>query len=293
MGFPIQMPEGDSIYRAARTLHRALAGRTVTRFESVFPRLNRIDEDAPLRGQTIEAVEARGKHLLIRFSGGLVLRTHMRMHGSWHIYRPGERWQRPRHDMRIVIETGVIDAVAFSVPVAEFADDAELARTPVLRDLGPDPLAAGFDAAEAANRIAARAGMDIADALLDQSAIAGIGNVYKSETLFAARVHPFSKVGDLTRDSIVKLVETAAKFMRANAGETAPAGITTYSGLRTTTGRADPSARLWVYGRAGKPCRRCGSPIQRRAQGPHARSTYWCERCQVPNAKRQVPNPKE
>ena len=274
------MPEGDSIYRAARTLHRALAGRTVTRFESVFPRLNRIDDDAPLRGRTIEGVEARGKHLLIRFSGDLVLRTHMRMNGSWHIYRPGERWQRPHHDMRIVIETGVIDAVAFNVPVAEFAQEADLEREPSLRDLGPDPLAEGFDAAEAVNRIAARGDMDIADALLDQTAIAGIGNIYKSEALFAARVHPFSKVGDLTRDTIAKLVETAARLMRANVGENASGGIVTYSGLRTTTGRADPSARLWVYGRAGKPCRRCGSPIQRRKQGPFARSTYWCERCQ-------------
>src|SRR5689334_4761386 len=126
------MPEGDSIFRAARTLHRALAGRTVTRFDSVFPRLTRVDTDHPLRGRTIDLVEARGKHLLIWFSGDLVLRTHMRMHGSWHIYRPGERWQRPRHDMRIVIETGGIDAIAFNVPVAEFATAATLARTPVI-----------------------------------------------------------------------------------------------------------------------------------------------------------------
>src|SRR6187549_3423505 len=114
------MPEGDSIYRAARTLHRALAGRTITRFQSVFPQLNRVDDDAPLRGRTIEGVEARGKHLLFRFSGDLVLRTHMRMNGSWHIYRLGERWQRPRADMRIVVATAAYEAVAFTVPVAEF-----------------------------------------------------------------------------------------------------------------------------------------------------------------------------
>src|SRR4029434_2523340 len=110
------MPEGDTILTAARALHRALAGRTVTRFESVFPRLTRIDHDAPLRGRTIDGVEARGKHLLIRFSGDLVLRTHMRMHGSWHIYRPGERWQRPHHQMRIVIETAGMHAIGFHVP---------------------------------------------------------------------------------------------------------------------------------------------------------------------------------
>src|SRR4029453_19105859 len=138
------MPEGDTIFRAARTLHRALAGKTVVRFRTVLTQLERVDIDTPLAGRTIERVEARGKHLLIHFSGDLVLRTHMRMHGSWHIYRPGERWQRPRHQMRIVIETGVIDAVAFDVPVAEFATSAELARTPALRDLGPDVLASDF-----------------------------------------------------------------------------------------------------------------------------------------------------
>src|SRR6187551_1171199 len=154
------MPEGDTIYRAARTLHRALAGRTVTGFESVFPRLTRIDDDRPLRGRTIEQVDARGKHLLITFSGDLVLRTHMRMHGSWHIYRPGERWQRPRHEMRIVLRTEAFEAVAFNVPVAEFASAAELAQTPVIRQLGPDPLSPGFDAAAAIDRIASRDGME-------------------------------------------------------------------------------------------------------------------------------------
>src|SRR5687768_3117464 len=143
------MPEGDSIYRAARTLHSVLAGQPVTRFESVFPQLTRVDHDTPLRGRIVERVEARGKHLLIWFSGDLVLRTHMRMHGSWHIYRPGERWFRPHHEMRILLETAEMHAVAFNVPVAELVTPRELARTPVLRDLGPDLLAADFVASEA------------------------------------------------------------------------------------------------------------------------------------------------
>ena len=274
------MPEGDTIYRAARTLHRALAGRTVSRFESVFPRLTRIDDDRPLTGRTIERVEARGKHLLIWFSGDLVLRTHMRMNGSWHIYRPGERWQRPHHDMRIVIETPEIHAVGFSVPVAEFATERTLGDVPSIRDLGPDPLADGFDAAAAVERIAARPEMEIAEALLDQSAIAGIGNVYKSEVLFMARISPFAPVATLTRDQLAKLVELAATFMRANVND-GTAAIVTYTGFRRTTGRADPGARLWVYGRAGKPCRRCGTAISRRKHGQHARSTYWCAACQT------------
>ena len=276
------MPEGDSIFRAARTLRRALAGRAVTRFESVFPRLSRIDDDTPIRGRTVDRVEARGKHLLIWLSGDLVLRTHMRMHGSWHVYRPGERWMRPHRDMRIVLETREIHAVAFNVPVAEFETAASLARTPALRALGPDLLDDELVPAEAVQRIAERGEMDIADALLDQSALAGIGNIFKSEVLFAGRVNPFLKVRDVSRHDIERLVTIAAKFLRANVADGASGGIATYSGLRRTTGRSDPGARLWVYGRGGKPCRRCGTPVSRMKQGPHARSTYWCARCQPP-----------
>ena len=286
------VPEGDTIFRAARTLNRALAGRVVTRFESVFPARTRVDADTPLRGRTIERVDARGKHLLMWFSGPpavapagakagpLVLRTHMRMRGSWHIYRPGERWQRRRDDMRIVIETADIHAVAFTVPIAELttADDLEDARP--VRDLGPDPLSRDFDATEAARRILARSGMEIADALLDQTAIAGIGNVYKSEILFARRVNPFTKIGNLAAHDVETLVAVAVTLMRANVVEGTPGAIETYRGLRRTTGRHDPGARLWVYGRAGRPCRRCGTPISVRRQGPHARSTYWCAACQ-------------
>jgi endonuclease VIII len=264
------LPEGDTIFRAAQTLHRALAGRTVTRFDTVFPRLERIHVDRPITGRVIERVEARGKHLLIWFSGNLVLRTHMRMNGSWHIYRPGERWQRPRHEMRIVIGTESFEAVGFSVPIAELHTAQEMEREAPMRELGPDPLAPAFDAAEAARRIEALPDVEIADALLDQRAIAGLGNVFKSEVLFAARVHPFARVADLPHDTIEKLVTTAARFMKVSAT----------TGVRRTTGRDDPSARLWVYGRAGQPCRRCGTAISRKKQGPHARSTYWCDRCQ-------------
>jgi endonuclease-8 len=122
--------------------------------------------------------------------------------------------------------------------------------------------------------------VEIADVLLDQTVIAGIGNVYKSEVLFGARINPFGRVAALTRDQLAEIVAVAMRFMRANVGASASGGIVTYAGMRRTTGRADPSARLWVYGRGGQPCRRCGTPISRRKQGPFARSTYWCERCQ-------------
>jgi len=277
------VPEGDSILRAARGLHRALAGRTVSRFDSVFPHLTNPLDDRPLIGQVVDRVDARGKHLLMWFSGGVVLRSHMRMHGSWHLYRLGERWQRPRHEMRIVLETPDIIAVAFNVPVAEFASAETIDRTEPLRDLGPDLLRDDFDPSTAVARIKERSVMEIADALLDQRALAGIGNIYKSESLFASGINPFARVEQLTPDQLGQIVAKAMTFMRANAGDGLSA-MRTYAGLRRTTGRFDPGARFWVYGRAGKPCRRCGTAIRRARQGPYARSTYWCPSCQQSEA---------
>ncbi len=255
------MPEGDTIFRAARTLNRALAGRTVTRFDSVFSQLTRAGGDLRIAGRTVERVDARGKHLLIWFSGDLVLRTHMRMHGSWHIYRPGERWQRPHADMRIVIGTPEFDAVAFSVPVAELTSARDLERNPAVRELGPDILAARFDAAEVVARIQAMAGEAIADALLDQHNVAGIGNIFKSESLFVARVDPFARVGTLPTETVARVVDAARSLMRASATQRPPG--------------------FSVYGRGGRPCRRCGTSIAHRKQGENARVTYWCPRCQA------------
>jgi endonuclease-8 len=272
------MPEGDTIFRAARTLHRALAGRVVTRFETVLPALSRVDEDAPLAGRTVEAVASRGKHLLMSFSGGLLLRTHMRMNGSWHIYRPGERWLRSRRDMRLVIATAEFEAVGFNIPAAEFLSAREAERHEQLRQLGPDLLDDGFDAAEALRRLRARGALPIADALLDQRILAGIGNVYKSEVLFVCRIPPFARVDSLTDGQLAGAIEAARKFLRANvSGRLAP--MTTYGG-RNTMRRGNRDERLWVYGRGGKPCRRCGAPIASRKTGDGARVTYWCPRCQ-------------
>src|SRR5215471_17335390 len=145
------MPEGDTIFRAARTLDQVLAGQTVTRFESVFPALTRVADDRPIVGRMIESVAARGKHLLITFSGDLVLRTHMRMNGSWHLYRSGVRWQRPARDMRVLVVAGV-EAVGFNVPVAELLTARDLARHGQLNALGPDLLDPAFDGAEAMRR---------------------------------------------------------------------------------------------------------------------------------------------
>ena len=273
---PCNVPEGDTIFRAARALDRALAGRHITRFESVFAQLVRIDVDYPIRGRTVERVTSRGKHLLMWLSGDLVLRTHMRMNGSWHIYRPGERWRRPRHEMRILLATDAYEAVAFTVPVAEFGSSAEMERE--LAAVGPDPLDAAFDARDAVERLRARGTLEIADALLDQTAVSGIGNVYKSEILFAGGVNPFTPVSALADATLEKLVALAVKFMRANVTDGTTAAIVTYTGFRRTTNRADPSARLWVYGRAGEPCRRCGTTIRSAVLG--ARASCYCPNCQ-------------
>ena len=276
------MPEGDAIFRAARTLHRALAGSRVTRFESVFPALTRVDADRPLAGRTVESVSARGKHLLMRFSGDLVLRTHMRMNGSWHIYRPGERWQRPARDMRILVATDDFVAVGFSVPVAELLTLRELSRHKELQALGPDLLAADFDGADALQRMRGHPRDAIADALLNQRIIAGIGNVFKSEILFVTGIDPFQPVSALTDEALVRIIAEAKAQLRANVLNRSQT-LSTAVGRRTTRS-LDPRETLWVYGRGGKPCRNCGTPIRAKKTGLDARLTYWCPQCQQPRS---------
>lgn len=274
------MPEGDTIFRAAATLHRTLAGRIVTRFESVFPALTRVAEDRPVVGRTIESVESRGKHLLMFFSGDLVLHTHMRMNGSWHIYPAGARWRRPARDMRIIVATDATEAIGFNIPVAELLTRRDLARHRELASLGPDLLARDFDRAAVVDAIRARRNEAIADVLLNQRVLSGIGNVFKSEILFMARVFPFTPARDLTDGELNAIVDVSVKLLRVNVAERSL--IPTRG--RRTTGRMDPSGGLWVYGRGGKPCRRCGTAIAARKTGVDARLTYWCPSCQRPRA---------
>src|SRR5262245_53743507 len=174
------MPEGDTIFRAARALHGVLAGKTVTRFESAFPALNRIAEDRPIVGRTIVAVESRGKHILMTFSGDLALRTHMKMNGAWHLYHPGEPWQRSVRDMRIVIATADAVAVGFNVPIAELLTGRDEVHHRELSAMGPDLLADPPPSSdEILVRMRATDGVAIADVLLNQRVVAGIGNVFK------------------------------------------------------------------------------------------------------------------
>jgi endonuclease-8 len=273
------MPEGDTIYRAAATLHKALAGHRVVRFESVFPALTRVHDDQPLTTMTVAKVQSVGKHLLMHFSGALVLRTHMRMSGSWHIYRPGERWRRSPRDMRILLATAEFEAVGFNIHVAEFIAEKDLGRNEALSRLGPDVLAREFNRGEALKRLREQATTPIADALLNQRVFAGLGNVFKSEVLFACGINPFVPVASLDGEQLAALVDAGRRLLLANV-VVSSSGLLPDGGSRRTTGRDSPAERVWVYGRARLPCRNCGATIEVRKQGLDARLTYWCPNCQ-------------
>jgi endonuclease-8 len=275
------MPEGDTIFRTARALGRALTGKPVSGFRSTYPLLTRFHDDTPLTGQTVEQVESRGKWLLIYFSGGGTLATHMLMSGSWHIYRPGERWQQPRMNMRIVLENSEYVAVGFRVPVAKMLKPDELARALRIPAPAIDVLSEVFDAVEVEGRLLAHSDEEIGDVLLHQEVMAGVGNVFKSEICFVAGIHPFCKVAALSLEQVRASIAVAQRLVAANVLEDSDDSIVTYGGRkRRTTHEADPTASLWVYGRNGEPCRRCRERVRRRIQGPDARVTFWCARCQ-------------
>jgi len=269
------VPEGDTLYRTAAGLRPYLVGRTVTAAKTGGP--GPVPQVQRVVGREITAVESLGKNLLIRFDNGLVIRTHLRMNGSWHRYRPGERWRRPPSRARLVLEVPGAVAVCFDAPVVEMVEERAEALHPSLSRLGPDILAPDFDAAEALRRLRdpARAGMSIAEALLDQRALAGIGNIYKNEVLWIERVSPFVRVAEVDDATLDRLVATARRLMLANVSASRGPERVTTAGDRSATGP------VYVYGRAGRPCRRCGTPIRSIRQGTDLpRTTYWCPSCQ-------------
>jgi endonuclease-8 len=278
------MPEGDTIYRAARALQKALGCKVVTAFETSMAKLASVNDDTPLVGRTVERVEARGKWCLIFFSGDLILVTHMLMSGTWHIYRTAEKWWQPKNRMRVAITCGDYQAVAFNVPIAEFHTVRSLERNSQVPRLGPDMLADEFSIEAGVQALRQRAASHPSDeigvVLLNQRILAGLGNVYKSEVTFAAGVNPFRQMGTITEREMMVMIEVSRKYMKANVLDGSGTGIVTYMGNRRTTHSMDSSDRLWVYGRQGKECRRCGAEIMMRKQGEQARSTYWCPSCQ-------------
>jgi endonuclease VIII len=260
------MPEGDTILRTARTLTKVLAGAALTGASSPLPQI----AASSLVGLGVSRVEARGKNLLIHFDDARVLYTHMRMTGSWHVYRTGERWQKPERLARVVLENERFVAVCFSAPVVELLSARQVERHPVLAGLGPDVLSPGFDVDEACRRLRERPELSLGEAVMAQAAVAGIGNIYKSETLFLCRADPFARIADTSDPSLRRLLAKARELMSRN---TQGAGRRTRNTLSTE--------RYWVYRRAGRPCRRCAGEIRMRGQGTARRSTYWCPTCQA------------
>jgi len=281
------MPEGDTLFRTAAGLRPHLVGRTITaaRARVPGPRVERVI------GAAVTAVEAQGKNLLVRLDNGLELRTHLRLHGSWHRYRPGEPWRRPAGRAVLVLEVPDTVAVCFDAPVVELLETRTEPLHAPLAGLGPDATADAFDRSEALRRLRdpRRAGLTVAEALLDQRALAGVGNVYKSEVLFVERVDPFARVDDLDDAAVERVVDRARALLLANRSSvarvtTGPAGDGPPRALDPAAGRAR-GGNLWVYGRAGRPCRRCGAIVRARRHGELPRTTYWCPRCQAPGPR--------
>ncbi len=269
------MPEGDTLFRTADGLRPYLLGRRVSAARTGGP--GPVPQVSRIIGREITAVEALGKNLLIRFDNGLEIRSHLRMRGSWHRYRPGEAWRRAPARARLVIEVPGAVAVCFDAPVVELLEQRSEALHPSLGRLGPDLLAREFDGAEALRRLRdpARAETSIAEALVDQRALAGIGNVYKSEVLWMEAVSPLALVGELDDPILARLIATARRLLLANADRAGGAE-------RVTTGTDRRAAGpLYVYGRPGRPCPRCGTGITSLRQGRDLpRTTYWCSTCQ-------------
>jgi endonuclease VIII len=259
------MPEGDTLHRTANGLAPHLVGRVVTaaRVRPGGPQVGRIV------GATVTSVEAVGKNLLIRFDNGLEIRTHLRMTGSWHRYRPGEPWRRSPARARLVLEVPGAVAVCFDAPVVELFETRAEAIHPTIARLGPDLLGPAWtdaDEDEAVRRLRdpARAATTVSAALLDQRALAGIGNIWRNETLFHERIEPWTPLAELDEGAVRRLVVRA----RALLGD--------------SVGRTPGRSPMWVYGRAGRPCRRCGTLVRSAPPGTGIpRTTYWCPACQT------------
>ncbi|HVW82163.1 MAG TPA: DNA-formamidopyrimidine glycosylase family protein [Mycobacteriales bacterium] len=259
------MPEGDTIWRTAKRMHAALAGDVLATTDFRVPKLATAD----LTGRRVLEVVARGKHLLARLEDGITVHSHLEMDGSWRVFDAAERWRGgPAHEIRVVLATQHRSAVGYRIPVIDVVETAKEAE--LVGHLGPDLLDPDFDRDEAVRRLAAASDIAIADALLDQRNLAGIGNVYKSEILFLSGVEPWTAAGRVP--ALPRMVDLARRLLAANKDRD----------QRITTGIRRPGEQTWVYGRGGRPCRRCGTPISRRMQGEPGRErvTYWCRRCQ-------------
>lgn len=259
------MPEGDTVYRAARTLHRALSGHPLVRTDFRVPQLATTD----LTGATVTETASRGKHLLTRFDAGAdrwTLHTHLKMEGSWRVFGAAQRWDRPAHQARVVLATAERQAVGFSLGIVELLPTAD--EESVVGHLGPDLLGPDWDESEALRRLLADPYRPVGQALLDQTNLAGIGNMYVAELCFVSGVHPQSPVGKVS--DLTRMVRRAKQMLDLNKERAS----------QSTTG--DLREPFWVYRRDRQTCRRCGTPIEVNQVGEpgRERATYWCPSCQ-------------
>jgi DNA-formamidopyrimidine glycosylase len=253
------MPEGDVVWYTARRLHEALAGRTLTRSDFRVPRLATVD----LTGDVVTETVSRGKHLLTRTGNGLTVHTHLKMDGDWRV-RPAAEQIRDSHRIRLLLANEDWQAVGYQLGVVELIRTSEESR--VTGHLGPDLLGPDWDGAEAVRRLGAEPDRPIGEALLDQRNLAGIGNVYKAEVLFLRGLSPWQPVGSVA--DLGALADLARRLLETNKERHG----------HITTGSMRRGEEHWVYGRRGRPCRRCGTPI--RKAGQEDRVTYWCPSCQ-------------
>ena len=269
------MPEGDSLFIAAQKLHAALAGQVITRFASPRPELQERD----VEGCRVSLARAHGKHVIIELDDGRALLSHLRMQGRWLVTEKSELprkrleqlTQAPRwddEDTTLILETAASIAVLERAAIIELAPLASIERR--LSGLGPDLLAPDYDPAEALARLRAHPSVTIAEALMLQSVVAGIGNVYKSETLFLEKVSPFVTVAELDDAALERILKRARDLMRRNLNR----------GPRRTTFGSYASDNYWVYERSGKHCLKCDAKLGMRRQGTTQRSTYFCPECQ-------------
>jgi len=259
------MPEGDTIHAAARRVGAALVGREIESIETPQPRHAMDRWPERLAGRAVRAVDARGKHLFVRFEGDLTLHSHLRMRGWWGVFHRGERWRRSPRRAWLVIRTPDHEVVQFDGPVLELMTDGRTRFDQRLAALGPDILADDFDPAEYLRRLRADdPTRGIGDALLDQRILAGVGNMWKSEACWTAKLDPWRRVANVSDEEAVRVVEAARPLMQASVER---------------GGRA-AKREVRVFEKAGRPCRRCGTLIRQRGQGADNRTTYWCPGCQ-------------
>jgi endonuclease-8 len=273
------LPEGDTLARIAVTLRDALVGHIVERFTSPIPALR----DVGLEGRTLASVDTRGKNLLVAFDDGRTLHTHLRMSGTWHLYGKESAWRRPAKTALVTLATDDRVAVLFreegegAPPIIRLLSPDALRRDRMLRSLGPDVMAASFDLEEAVRRVHTSIHPTIAEALLDQRDVAGIGNVYKSELLFLAGVDPRRAPKSVPVERLRALLVNARQIMLKHVAQSRRGRFA----IQGRVTRFRPGETLWVYGRARKPCLRCRTAIRSITQGLDRRSTYWCPKCQT------------